>query len=751
MRRLILLLVVVGLSWGAQASIEGRYKFQNDANTIFRIKYINPDTVLLTPERLGVTKTDIPPVQKIAQLLMGPYRHINGSYFSVKNPQVENRHEVTIIRVGNSYQVKVVDAHSASLPFFSGEVGAKPNVGLVGKYTLVKMPAQGSTPAIGRDLAGRWTVHSGPEQEVNKYAVDIFENGSSSGFVHLWGPVNSMDVKRKRGVADTKISTSEYKGSSGHFTRFKFINWSRMKAWRNDGIEYTLAREAKTPPLTGVEHRVAELIIDEDGNSILHRSVMTNNLQQLERYAHSRSLDINLKNKNGDTALHLAVAAGNSHMVSRLIRARAKTDIADASGRTAIQAAIVSGRADLLKPMRNSASAEVDNVVKAGNANAAQVLVGAGVSAASIASSAIRQQQGPFLEAFLPNNKTVVTDSLYKQALSNSEEMARIVLKTKSPSLNVGTALLATFAAKKMTLIPDLLEAGADPGLALREAVKAKSLNLATELVEVYGVDATLGLGNAIAQKDMAIVDMLMLNGADPNNGIQTAIKKNDPVFIKKMLDAGADANKPTYMMMALRDKKSLAVETLLNNNADGTNPDYIKMAAEQGDITMVSALLKAGAPAQVGLKGGVASGNKQVVAALLGAGARIEDSSLLVTAASNSRNSGPLEALLDAGGDANAKSSAGTPLAVLAAGKGTYHSLQALQAKGADLNAKDAKGNQAIHAAVRSKDLNKVELLIRAGVELNTKNNAGKTPRALAGMFSFKLKSALKKAGAKK
>lgn len=70
---------------------------------------------------------------------------------------------------------------------------------------------------------------------------------------------------------------------------------------------------------------------DSDYNTNLHRSVLRNNIKFVD-YFIKKNLDINKKNKNGDTALHLAFKIGNYDIIQLLLEHGASIKIKNKKG-----------------------------------------------------------------------------------------------------------------------------------------------------------------------------------------------------------------------------------------------------------------------------------------------------------------------------------------------------------------------------------------------------------------------------------
>ncbi|WAR05193.1 SECG-like protein [Mya arenaria] len=69
---------------------------------------------------------------------------------------------------------------------------------------------------------------------------------------------------------------------------------------------------------------------DIDDNTFLHHAAMNNKYEVIEKF--NSKLSLNIKNKNGDTPLHIACKSGNVQTIDALIDAKAKADIQNRNG-----------------------------------------------------------------------------------------------------------------------------------------------------------------------------------------------------------------------------------------------------------------------------------------------------------------------------------------------------------------------------------------------------------------------------------
>jgi ankyrin repeat protein len=243
----------------------------------------------------------------------------------------------------------------------------------------------------------------------------------------------------------------------------------------------------------------------------------------------------------------------------------------------------------------------------------------------------------------------------------------------------------------------------------------------------------------AVAAKDMSVVGLLLEAGASPNTldpskgaPLHLAVADSDTALVSQLLEAGADVNlfSPSHgtpLGMAVAAQHTVLVGLLLVAGAlpdkvcssDGDAP--LNVAADAGDLRIARQLLDAGAAADtVGADGlaplqtAVKTGHKQLVELLLGRGAALDICSKVC----------------------------GTPLqtAVCAAlqpdsSQDALDVLQMLLRAGANPNVAfpgGFEGCHLLHAAVSRCNVQVVQQLVQAGAELDASSTQG-TPLQLA------------------
>ncbi|MBA3765553.1 MAG: ankyrin repeat domain-containing protein [Acidobacteria bacterium] len=172
---------------------------------------------------------------------------------------------------------------------------------------------------------------------------------------------------------------------------------------------------------------------------------------------------------------------------------------------------------------------------------------------------------------------------------------------------------------------------------------------------------------------------------------------------------------------------------------------DPLIAAAAENDLSKVKELIAAGVDANrrdentqtSALDEAVKNGNRQIVRALLDAGAEINARNSLGQTALMILDEDASEDLVwdlvAAGAKINLRDEDGDTALILAASWSKAEILRALLNAGARVNAKNKEGETALMKAAAEGDLESVKLLIDSGAEINRKNNSGETALKLA------------------
>jgi hypothetical protein len=172
---------------------------------------------------------------------------------------------------------------------------------------------------------------------------------------------------------------------------------------------------------------------------------------------------------------------------------------------------------------------------------------------------------------------------------------------------------------------------------------------------------------------------------------------------------------------------------------------DPLVAAASENDLSKVKELIAAGVEVNrrdentetTALDEAVEHGNRQMVRALLDAGAEINARSNYGWTALMRLNEDATEELvwdlIAAGAKVNLRDKGGDTALIVAASRSQPEVVRALLNAGAKVNAKNKEGETALMKAAAEGKLESVKLLIAFGAEINRKNNNGETALKLA------------------
>ena len=302
----------------------------------------------------------------------------------------------------------------------------------------------------------------------------------------------------------------------------------------------------------------------------------------------------------------------------------------------------------------------------------------------------------------------------------------------------------------------------ADSGSSLIQAVRSGSIDRVRELLRT-GVDVNASQGDgatalhwAAHRSDVAATELLIRAGAEVNRAnelgatpLWLASLNGDAVIAGKLLDARADPNRAlasgeTPLMTAARSGSVQTVTVLLDHGADLNATEHVRgqtalmWAVDQRHTPVVRTLLARGA--NVHTRSAVWQQLENTAGNTNNAGDFLMShggASAILFAA----RQGDLEtaaALLAAGANVNDTSAAGTSALVIAAHSDHGPLARFLLSRGADPNAAEA-GYTALHAAVLRGNLELVKTLLEQGAEPNAPVRHGTPGRRLSADFSLR------------
>lgn len=264
------------------------------------------------------------------------------------------------------------------------------------------------------------------------------------------------------------------------------------------------------------------------------------------------------------------------------------------------------------------------------------------------------------------------------------------------------------------------------------------------------------------SSRALDLVILLLAHKAPPNRAdemgytpLERAIERCDPEIVRRLLEAGANPNALSsddgpllHLALEARQNGSQMALWLLRHKAkpnalDDNDTHPLEIAIERRDLTLLSALLEAGAnpnamdstdSAPMLHHAMEASENAWEMTRLLlerkaNPNAKDENDRPALQIAIEARDERALRALLDAGADPNAFDDMGdTPMLILAleARAERPELAQALLAAGANASALDSSDQSSLQIAIEAEDLALASALLSAGADPNATVDTG-------------------------
>lgn len=443
------------------------------------------------------------------------------------------------------------------------------------------------------------------------------------------------------------------------------------------------------------------------GKTPLMLAAETNSFPDTVKALGKLNADLTYRSGDGDGALSLAAKAGQTSVLSALIKAGCQPDEAFVNGKTALMLAAERGFFQSVRVL-TKAGAKVD--AKDANGDTALALV--------------------ILDEQTKINKMLLVRFLIRQGANPNA-------KNRSGRTPLMQAAM-TYFIPEMALF--LIRSGADMNL------KDEGDRNAEELARLNGK-----LNTADALKE------LMESGLPKEKiaaKLLAAAAKGRAKQIAALLKEGVAVNTPdsegnTPLHLAAASGKADALKLLVNaganvNARNQKDRTVLMCAAAEGSASALKALIKAGADVNALSKDGrtalmeaVRANRPEMIAPLIKAGALIgakdnEGIPVLVHAVLG-ESPQSVRILLENGIDPKSKSADGhsalmTAMLAKITRQHRFDIVSLLLAKGADPNDADRFGNSALFTAILSDDLPLIRLLCRSGADVNTADRFGNT-----------------------
>lgn len=184
---------------------------------------------------------------------------------------------------------------------------------------------------------------------------------------------NYFELLRRLMAYKPKINRAKSNGQTIIFELINYNNNELLKLFINNDIDINLTDHNKQTPLSVlIEHgmtltnsklrddfferlnfllkyRVNINALDDSGRTVLHKAVMANDLEVVEKLILSKKMDISIKDNQGRTALHHTQWKGNVKIARLLISNGADVNEPDAAGYTLLNYAAILGHTKLVQ------------------------------------------------------------------------------------------------------------------------------------------------------------------------------------------------------------------------------------------------------------------------------------------------------------------------------------------------------------------------------------------------------------------
>jgi ankyrin repeat protein len=422
--------------------------------------------------------------------------------------------------------------------------------------------------------------------------------------------------------------------------------------------------------------------------------------------------DIGASDHQGTTALMIAAQYAPVQMTSLLMTRGANLNAVDAEHRTAAFYAARSNRADTLRVLAASGTAEArDN--RGYNALDAALTVQANEAAVELRAQGLRADvTGPS-----PGRQTGKIDPAHPGEIYRG--WPRLAL-----------------------------------ALARNDSAQIKSMLDAGEDVNAHTPQGESMLQVAANAHAMSSVPLLLAHGANPESGDQSghtvlwlAAVRADLPLVQALLSAGVRPDthgkaEESPLLAATRGIHSAVAVALLEAGADVGATDVrqrtaLMIAGASGQRALLETLLarhsnvdaKDGS-GRTALWHAAAAGSAEEVALLLAAGAKISDLDATglgpLHAAAAQPNARVVESLINAHSLLNSRGGGGDSALMIAAANGRAEVVRALLAHGSALDLQNSSGDTALIAASRGGHAEVCRLLLEAGANRGLRNHAG-------------------------
>lgn len=442
---------------------------------------------------------------------------------------------------------------------------------------------------------------------------------------------------------------------------------------------------------------------NKDGDTAAHLAARTSPPALTEMLLHRSP---NLYNKNGEKPLHALIRSGSIESIEALshlwdgIRERT-----DKTGETLLHIALTRGDKDVITRLLQSRAADQVNALDSTGTSPFHIAIRQGHF------DAVEKMIAVGADLSMPNGTGYTPIAIAVSDGQNKKRMLDLLLKNgaspRQHSFNAAASVLPltlAITAADTELFNRLIDAGAD--------INAQDKNGLSPLAA------------ALANDRYVFANKLLDLGADPNlkdasgkNALLSMRSTTPSDLVRRLLDLGADPNvsannHATPLSIALQNRRVDVAEMYLATGANVNKPDHygntpLMIAAQQNIKAVFMKLLASGADVKAKNNSGT------TVLHLLTHGAMIDE----------------IHHVLARGGDINARNDSGdTPLHI-AAERGDARVVAALLTAGADPRVRNGQGHTAVDAAYDNNRTHLYDRLRQSANKLNLRDNLPPIP----------------------
>lgn len=547
-----------------------------------------------------------------------------------------------IIDNGDTYQLK--DGEWTQNQVFSNEV-----------KMLIGSASSNDMAYIEEKKGSVWVYQGAKETALNLPAVSV-----AVGDENIWAVNgnNSLQVladeKWQVVVMPTPVQQVAYSSVGGKGRLWVLTDEGAVMTKTLPDGEWEVFAEPATAVGKIVPTEVNEK--DKQGNTALLRAVRDKDMTEAAKLLEQTGVDVNIVNKDKESALLLALGNGDIDFAIKLLEAGADVSLADKEGANPLMLVIAQKQTEIF-PLILEKSIDLNASNKKGETalmlaintkqeDLAKALIAAGAGVnehdkqgQTALMMAVQTQQQDLVGALIDAGATL--DELDKEKRSaigiasniGNEPLVKLLLE-KGADVSKGSPLIVAVSNQDSSMVNILLDANADPSSALLEAAQQNNTSLFQKLIERGGeLSNNDPLEKAIEMGNLEISQICLTHGGNANKGLDWAIEKNNRPIVIACLDNGAKANpvlpyavaqadQPLFteaitkyeanaqqgLAAAMEANKTDFAKIALDNGADPNRP--LKEMIEADNATNTEFLLKSGADANKALNYAVDANN---------------------------------------------------------------------------------------------------------------------------------------------